>query len=64
MERKLFKSGEAERKRQEEIAGRALLHCNQHRRVLRQCFRDSWFGFCSKEQSAFWDCFNKVSRQG
>ena len=63
MEGRLF-GGPAERKRREEIGVRALLHCQQERQRLRKCFKETWLGWCSEEQSAFWECFNKVREGG
>lgn len=59
MEERLFRSKSEQAKKRKEINSRSILHCNLERKKLRDCFRNSWFGYCSKEQSAFWDCFNK-----
>ena len=60
MEDRLFGRTPEQLKKKKEINARSILHCNTERKRLRECFRESWFGYCSKEQSAFWDCFNKV----
>ena len=49
-----------QREREKEIGALAVLHCSEARARLKQCFRDSLVGWCSREQAAFWDCFNKV----
>ena len=61
MEGRLFGSQTAEqRERDKELGALAVIHCSEYRAKLRKCFRNSVLGWCSKEQAAFWDCFNKV----
>ncbi len=63
MERRLLGGQTVEqRDREKEIGALAVVHCSEDRAKLRRCFRNSWLGWCSKEQKAFWDCFNKVNR--
>lgn len=49
-----------QRDREKELGAVAVLHCSELRAKLRECFRNSLLGWCSKEQAAFWECFNKV----
>lgn len=60
MEGKLFGQTPEQRQKQEDIGLRSLHHCKELRAELLECFRNTWFGWCSKEQTAFWECFNKV----
>ena len=64
MEDKLFGTTPEQRKKNKEVNALSILHCNPARKELRECFRNSWFGYCSKEQAAFWECFNKVRGVG
>lgn len=59
MEARLTSITPEQRKREKEINLHSVVHCNEERQRLRECFRNSWFGYCSKEQAAFWGCFNK-----
>ena len=61
MEGRLFGRSEEQRRKQEEIKVRSLIRCGTERQQLRSCFRNSWFGWCHKEQQIFWDCFTKVT---
>ena len=61
MEGRLLGGQTAEaREREKEIGALAVLHCSEERGKLREWFRNSLLGGCSREQTAFWDCFNKV----
>ena len=64
MESRLFGRTEAEKKIREVIKARALLACTKERANLTTCFKNSWLGWCSEEQKAFWNCYNKVCVQG
>lgn len=61
MEGRLFGRTEAEKRRREELKAKVLLTCERERLELKQCFRKGVFGWCSKEQQKFWDCFVRVS---
>ena len=60
MDRFLGKETQEQREKKREIGLRSLYHCQEERRKLRKCLRESWIGWCSKEHSIFWECFCKV----
>lgn len=59
MDGRLFGRTESEKKRLDDIKIQALVSCEQEHIRLKRCFRESWFGWCTQEQSAFWKCFTK-----
>ncbi|KAL5475647.1 hypothetical protein EMCRGX_G025489 [Ephydatia muelleri] len=63
MERKLFGRTEEEKQRLNEIKSQSIAACDHERAQLKRCFRESWFGWCSKEQKTFWECFLKEREQ-
>ena len=60
MERYNVNGTEEEQLKQKELAALSIARCKEERQRLRDCFRSSIFGWCSKEQSEFWDCFTEV----
>ncbi len=50
-----------EREKKKVLAALSITRCSEERKKVRECFKKTVFGFCTKEQNAFWECFVEVS---